>query len=877
MFKVTHLRVNHKNNRFIGADDFVEFSWRLVSDEKNVVQTAYRIIVSANGNTVWDSGKINGDEQSFVPYCGDDFDEKTEYTAEVTAWDNKGNKATASVIFETAYKKNRLWEAKWAESPFERNSVPYFTYGVENPVVSFTKTFSSDKKVKKARLYATCYGVYRPLINGKRIDDCEFAPEFTPYDKILNYQCYDVTEFIKNGDNTLELLVGDGWYFCGQTEVVTADRKKKPSVLFALDVCFDDGTIKSVLSDKEVLCRKTNTSFSDIFMGEKTDMTAPFGKEENAEEKEYDYKILRCQPIDGIIAAEEISAKRVFISPKGETIVDFGQVIAGRTRVIIKEPKGRELKFEHSEVLDAEDNYFTALVAKQCDTVIADGTEFIFEPKFTFHGFRYVRVSGMNNPTPGRFTAVLLTSEKEDISSFSCEDERFNRLYKNIRYSQKNNMMSVPTDCPTREKAGWTGDIAMYALAAATNDDMSAFLSCWLDGLRADQLPDGVVPIVSPYTNMYDMVARKTMSDFKEEKRIDGLDEIVGENSFLSCGSNPATGVAGWSDAIVFVPYALYKTTGNKSIISENYAAMKKWCDWIIREAREKKGTNLPDETDKYLWDTGFQFGEWLVPGRTGEGFEICKESALYISSFFGYKTLTMFSELGKVIGDESAEFYSDYAKKMKSAIQNGLFANDMLPRHLMGAYVLAFAFDLVDDIHREEYKQRLISLVEEHGYCLQTGFLATPFLMDALEKIGRKDLAKAILYQTKSPSWLYEVEKGATSMWESWTAMDENGNPEKVSFDHYAFGVIDEWFRRRVCGIDFIEAGFKKIKIAPDTYYGFEKFSRTLVAEAGEIKVARNRDTLSVSIPVNTTATVEWQGKTYEIGSGDYVLGGNE
>ena len=166
---------------------------------------------------------------------------------------------------------------------------------------------------------------------------------------------------------------------------------------------------------------------------------------------------------------------------------------------------------------------------------------------------------------------------------------------------------------------------------------------------------------------------------------------------------------------------------------------------------------------------------------------------------------------------------------------------------------------------------------MEEHGYCLQTGFLATPFLMDALEKIGRKDLAKAILYQTKSPSWLYEVEKGATSMWESWTAMDENGNPEKVSFDHYAFGVIDEWFRRRVCGIDFIEAGFKKIKIAPDPFYGFEKFNRTLVAEAGEIKVARNRDILSVSIPVNTTAIVEWNGKTYEIGSGDYVLGGNE
>ena len=407
----------------------------------------------------------------------------------------------------------------------------------------------------------------------------------------------------------------------------------------------------------------------------------------------------------------KISEKTVFVLRHKTSLSDSTLFIV---RVIIKEPKGRELKFEHSEVLDAEDNYFTALVAKQCDTVIADGTEFIFEPKFTFHGFRYVRVSGMDNPTPDRFTAVLLTSEKEDISSFSCEDERFNRLYKNIRYSQKNNMMSVPTDCPTREKAGWTGDIAMYALAAATNDDMSAFLSCWLDGLRADQLPDGVVPIVSPYTNMYDMVARKTMSDFKEEKRIDGLDEIVGENSFLSCGDNPATGVAGWSDAIVFVPYALYKTTGNKSIISENYAAMKKWCDWIIREAREKKGTNLPDETDKYLWDTGFQFGEWLVPGRTGEGFEICKESAFYIAPYFGFWSLKLMADIQELLGEDST-YFRQTAEKMKQAITDGIFKRDLLPDYLMGAYVLAFAFDLVPSELKKEYADRLAALVEKN------------------------------------------------------------------------------------------------------------------------------------------------------------------
>ena len=866
--KVTHLRVNHMREPFI--DVIPEFSWRIEADERDILQKSYRITVQANGKTVWDSGVRESRAQSFIGYEGA-LQPQTEYVWTVRVSDNRGREASASGCFETAFLSAKEWKGEWAESPFARNEVPYFTYGIENPVIRFFRNFCVQKEIGKARLYATCYGVYRPLLNGNRIDEREFAPEFTPYDKVLNYQCYDVANFLVKGDNRIEFFVGDGWYFCGQTAVVTKDKKQKPSVLFCLEIEYADGTRESICSDEDVRCKKSNILFSDLFMGEKVDRTQPEGEAYPAVLRQYPKNILRCQPMPPVKAVEHLPAKKVFISPKGETIVDFGQVIAGRARILIDEPRGAELTFEHTEVLDREGNYFSTMVARQCDTVVSDGTAFVYEPMFTFHGFRYIRVTGMTNPTADKFTAVLLSTQKENAGEFRCSDERFERLYQNIRYSQRNNMMSIPTDCPTREKAGWTGDILIYAKTAALNEDMTPFLTSWLLGLVQDQQEDGVIPIVSPLTEMYDMVARKTMADFTENKRADGLDEIVGENSFLQCGENTATGVAGWSDAVVWVPYAMYRVTGNRHILQNTYASMKKWCDWIIRTARQKRGTHLPEEIEQYLWDTGFQFGEWLVPGRQSEGFEICKESALYIASFFGYKTISMMSEVASLIDEADAEYYRLYAEKMKKAIQDGIFGYDLLPRHLQGAYVLAFAFDLVPDRSFEEYKSRLIGLVEKHGTCLQTGFLATPFLFDALEKIGRKDLAKAILWQTQSPSWLYEVEHGATTIWESWTAMDESENPQKISFDHYAFGVIDEWLCRKVCGIDTDTPGFEHILIRPDPDYGFTHMERTFICEAGEISVKWDREKLEVKIPPNRTATVFWRGQTYEIGSGAY------
>lgn len=848
--KIYDIRVLHRVCP-LGIDTLPYFSWKMRSDEQNVLQMAYRIVVREEDKIVWDSGIVQSDAQTFISYEGAALKSRTRYRAEVTVWDNHGNTAKSETWFETAFLEQSCWQAKWIESTFPRNENKAFTYGIENPPVWFKKKFSLQGNVKSARLYATCYGTYRPYLNSGRIGDGEFAPEFTPYDKILNYQVYDCTALFKTGENELKFLVGDGWYFCDQTKVVTDKSRPAPAVLFQLEMQMQDGSVQRICSDGTELCELSDTVFSDLFMGEKVDKTRALPAPQAVAVRDYGYEILRCQPMDQIRAVEEFAAKKIYVSPKGETIVDFGQVIAGRIRVKINVPKGKEVTFEHSEVVDKDGNYFQVTIARQCDTYVSDGKSVVFEPKFTFHGFRYVRVTGIDNPKKEDFTAVLLSTPKENLSKFECSDERLNRLYKNIRYSQKNNMMSVPTDCPTREKAAWSGDILIYVKAALLNEDMTPFLTSWLSGLIADQFENGVVTLISPFTQMYKTVVERTVAPF---------------------GDKEHTGIAGWSDAIVWVPYAMYEVTGNKRILKECLPAMKKWCDYIIKTSAEKRGSDMPEGVDRYLFNTGFHFGEWLVPGKPHEGFEVCKETAPYIAPYYAYKSICMMRDVCSILGEDGS-MYAQQAEKIKWAINEAIFKRDKLPEYYQGAYVLAFAFDLVPPELYEEYKQRLVALVEQNGNKLCTGFLATPFVLDVLDKIGRSDLANKMFMQTEQPSWLYEVKMGATTIWEWWGAMNEDGSPNKTSFDHYAFGVVDDWIMHRVCGIQAEEAGYKRIKIAPVPTEGLDEVSRSFVCEYGDIKVQYNKKKLNVTIPCNTTATVCWKGKSCQVGSGTYIF----
>ena len=852
--KLYDLQTLHMDHPVI--DQVPCFSWKISSNQQNVIQERYRITVSQKEKVLWDTGEIYSSKQSFIEYHGKCFSSKENYRWTVTVWNQYGESATATDVFETAFLCSSDWKAKWIECPFTRENASEYPYGKTYPPVLFEKKFVLKKAVKKARIYATAHGIYRLTVNGERIDQREFAPEFTSYEKCLYYQVYDASAFLHKGSNTLHMYVGDGWYFNSQASPVMNEinRHPEPSVVFQLELTYEDGSSERIISDGSELCRTDFIAYSDLYLGEKQDYTYSPQKGMPVLVKEYGYDFLRAQPMNPVFPIKEIPAVKIFTSSANEMIVDFGQILAGRARININVPKGQKVTFEYFEILDDKGNYINTMFAPQKDTVISSGKPIIHEAFFTFHGFRYIRVTGMENAKKEDFTAVLLSSLKENAGFFSCSNEKLTRLYQNIRWSQYSNMMSIPTDCPTREKGGYTGDLLIYARTALKNEKLTPFFKSWLNSVRLDQADNGAVMIVAPFMKLYENMMK----------------EVSAKN-----GENAISGVAGWSDAIVWIPYEMYHTTGDELVLRENYDAMEKWCRYIEECAKKPGALGIPKQYDQYLWNTGFHFGEWLVPGRedhTGEQFGICKETAYYIAPFFGYCTIKKMSEISNVIGkEENALRYENLAQKMKISIQEGIMRQNLMPDDLMGAYVLAFAFQLVPEDLHEKYKEKLMRLIQEKNYCIGTGFLATPFILDVLCDLGESSAAYQILFQEKRPSWIYEVDHGATTIWEAWDADDAALGNRFVSFNHYAFGCVDDWICRHIAGIDSDTPGFGHILIQPDTTAPLDWCHRAFECEAGKIKVFWNKQKLTVSIPPNTTATVVWKENTYHIGSGNY------
>ena len=867
--KLTHLRVNHMVSPVI--DTTPEFSFFVESEKQNVMLAEVRITVQDEESCFWDSGIMTDGRQAFIRYAGRPLQSRKTYRVTIEAKDNYGNCAAGTCDFRTGLFRED-WQAQWVESTFARNPHQMLSDGIENPVLSFVRPVTLSKTVAKATMYATCYGAYRLLVNGKRPDEREFAPEFTAYKSILYYQTYDVTALLQKGENTLEMLVGDGWYFNSQTAAVGTDHEK-PSILYQLEITYADGTKETIASNGTEICRQTNILYSDLFVGEKIDFTKAWSAPAPVECKPYPLDVLRAQTLEPVQAVKTFSVQKVISNPENQLIFDFGQVIAGRCRIKLREKAGTEVRIHHTEMLNPDGSYFKALSACQRETILCSGDEIDYEPMFTFHGFRYIWVEGAENAKPEDFEAVLLSTPKENKGIFHCDHPEFERLYQNIRYSQRNNMMSIPTDCPQREKAGWTGDVLVYSKTSMLNEEMTPFYQSWLNGLAADQEKDGAIPIISPSTKMYDFMLKKVGHDVDTSTPAKGLEDILpGENGPVAKGELPS--VAGWSDVLLWLPMYLYEMTGNREPLRQLYPAMKKYVNSIIATAANRRGNGEKDENDRYLWNTGFHFGEWLVPGKEKPGFEACPETAWYIAPFFGYRSVQLLGQIAEIVGNtEDCAFYTDYAGKMKQAIQQEILPMEKPYAEYMGRYILALAFGLADGKWHQPYCQKLTELVQAKNGKLGTGFLATPFILQVLDDIGRHDLAKQILWQPDCPGWLYEVRMGATSIWENWGAVQPDGTPNKTSFDHYAFGVVDTYLAESICGIRAAAPGFDKIRIEPCADGGFAEFERVFLSEHGPIRVHRRGDTLTVTIPPNTTAEILWNGQCHKTGSGTYVF----
>ena len=879
----------------IGTGNRPYVSWKLESGKNHSLQESYRLrVLAPDGTLMMDSGTVESRKSAYIPLTGEALESRTEYRVCLTVADNHGEVAEAETLFETGLLHREDWSARWIVAAQKRKKAkPGF--GNQFPSTLFRQAFSVKAPLRKARMYATAHGIYELYCNGVRADARSFAPEHTVYGKYLCVQAYDVTGLLSEGSNAIGFHVGDGWYFCPNAKP-NMKTDNQHAILFQLELLYENGEREIVCSGGTASTAEGPVASADLYAGELydasreiRDWSAPscrLGTWSEAKVADYDLENLVPQCDGGVTAVEEFPVKDVLYSPKGECILDFGQNLAGRVRMRMPLGKGQRLRLEHCEVLDRDGNYYNNImsaggVGKGCDQTdeyVSDGTLTVYEPHFTYHGFRYARLTvdgkAPERINPAWFTAVLLSSEKKDVGSFTCSDERLNRLYQNIRYSQASNMFSIPTDCPQREKAGWTGDMQVYAKTAMLNEDCTVLFSRWLENMAKEQDRYGIIPMVVPENGAYPK---------------------TGKFMNLMAGAKGKATSSGWGDAAVIVPYSMYEVSGNTEVLKKQYYCMRRWCDYIIRQSKDckPKDCSRPDEIEQYLWDTGFHYGEWLVPSQNRNGLDtkdfnkITAASSCYTAPIFGWYSVSTFARICSILSAEepdNALFASDVpkytaiAERMKQAIQRGVInADGSMPSTLMGAYVLPIYFDLVPDDLKDCFAEHLVDAVEANGGCMDTGFLTTPYLLDALCKIGRRDLASRLLWQTKAPSWLSEVEMGGTTIWENCFGYDEAGNPGTLSFNHYAFGCVADWIFRNIAGIVPAEAGFGRVVIEPKLDGMLSSACRRFDSSNGVIGVDWHIEDndgakifrMQVTIPCNCEATVILpSGKTDSIGS---------
>jgi len=813
-------------------------SWQLSSSEKEVMQNAYEIRVAESpaklnsGKLIWSTGKINGAQSVGVVYNGPALVSMQQLYWQVRVWDNK-NKATSwseTASWEMGILKPTDWKASWISLGNEKEAKN------SKPAQYFRKEFVITKKIKSARVYTTALGLYQLNINGAKVSSDLFTPGWTSYKKRLQYQTYDITSLLKE-KNAIGAVLADGWYrgnigFSGQHDYYG----KQLALLLQVQISYTDGTTEVILSDKSWKVTDNGPIVeSDIYNGELYDSRLELTGWDKAgyDMSKWSYAATITHSNDILIAPQGVPVKaigeikpiKILVTPKQETVFDMGQNMVGWVKFKVTGKKGDKVTLKFAEVLDKEGNFYTDnLRAAKCTDVFflkGEGTE-IFEPHFTFHGFRFVKIEGLSaTPTLDQITGVVIHSDMKPTGTFSCSDTLINKLQHNIQWGQKGNFLDVPTDCPQRdERLGWTGDAQVFSMTAAFNFDVAAFYTKWMGDVAADQLPDGKIPHVIP-------------------------DVLNGEG-----------GSTAWADVSVIVPWTVYLSYGDVRILEKQYPSMKGWIGYMSARAGEK-----------HLWTGDYHFGDWLAFATTNSDYPgATTEKDLIATAYFCYST-TLLSKIATIIGQkEDAARYQKLAADIKEAFNKEFVTtNGRLVSHTQTAYALALAFDLLPENLVPKAAEYFASDVRKFGH-LTTGFVGTPLLCKTLSAIGRDDLAFMLLNNKNYPSWLYPVLQGATTIWERWDGQKPDGTFQDVgmnSFNHYAYGAIGEWLYRHVAGIDIDteKPGYKHILLAPHPGGGLKSASAEITTLYGKVasswKFDNTEFVYEVVIPSNTTATV--------------------
>ncbi|MEM2151334.1 MAG: family 78 glycoside hydrolase catalytic domain [Candidatus Bathyarchaeia archaeon] len=804
------------------------FSWMLTHHERGRRQSAYQILVASSEENLakdfgdmWDSGKVDSSQSVNVEYAGKPLESGKVYYWKVRWWDDKGQVSSWSrtARFEMGLLKPEDWKAKWISGGN-----------------LLRKEFTLNGKIKRARAYVSGLGYYELRINGCKVGDRKLDPGWTDYEKIVLYSVYDVIGYLREGRNAVGLMLGNGRYNVKPhrvkptTPMPAHKHYGEPRAILQLMVEFSDGRQELITTDESWKASRGPIIDDDIYDGEVYD--ARLEKDgwdlpgyddsswENARVVEPPGGVMVSQatfpPIRAVKKLQPVSIS----NPKPNVyIVDFGQNFTGWVRLTVSGPRGTEVKLRYAELLNPDGTINTApnRDAKATDVYILKGRGVeVYEPRFTYHGFRYVEVTGY----PGVLSindieGIVVHTDVEPTGGFSCSNQLINNIHKNVLWGQVSNLMSVPTDCPQRdERMGWMGDAQLSAEEAIYNFNMVNFYTKWLRDIKAAQREDGSVPdVVPPYWSLYP--------------------------------ADPA-----WGTACVVIPWYLYLYYGDKRILEENYDVMKRWVDFLTSKAED------------YILKFS-KYGDWCPPGQI---LSLSTPGEI-VSTLCYYEDALLLSKIAHVLGkNEDAKKYAELAEKIREAfnrkyIKGDYYAVSETASYSQTANAIPLYFDIVPPDRREKVIKMLLNdITVTHDYHLNTGIVGTRYLFDALTKCGYIDVAYRVAAQTTYPSWGYMIREGATTIWERWEYLAGSG---MNSHNHIMFGSIDAWFYKALAGInaDPSHPGFEKVVIKPHVVGDLKHVSASLRTIRGLIvsKWFREKDslTLEVSIPVNSIGEV--------------------
>ena len=721
--------------------------------------------------------------------------------------------------------KNIL-NAQWIKSP----------KCVKDNEVVFSKKINIKKDIVSANFEVTSLGVYLAKINGERVGDFILAPGWTSYRKRLQVDTYDVTDMLRNGGNVISLGVAPGWkafHYFGMHSGDSMLGFNEVAALCALTIEYADGEKEIITSGGDWTCENGKTVYSHLYNGYIYNPAFVDISPAQALVFPKDKKILLDRQGEKIVEQERLSPIEIIRTPSGETVLDFGQNMTGYIEFKIKGNKGEKATISHAEVLDANGNFYVDNLrsAKAQAVFVCDGKEYVYKSEYNFFGFRYIKLENWSDEVKKEnFTAIVIHSDIKRTGYFECSDERVNKLFSNIIWGQKGNFVDVPTDCPQRdERLGWTGDAQVFVKTASYNFDVERFFIKWLADLRADQTPWGTIPHVIP--------------------------------GVFSPDDNSS---AAWADAATICPWQIYQTYANTDILKDSLQSMKNYIEFIEEHSFDG------------IWCRSWHFGDWLnLDGSSPEDCSKGTDKNLIATAYYIYSS-DILAKTMALCGEDNAEVLEKREKSIlafrREYIENGRIKPEFATQT---ACVLAVHFGISDDI--AETAKQLNELVTECGH-LKTGFVGTPYLLHALSDNGYTETAYSLLLREEYPSWLFSVKMGATTIWEHWDSVREDGtmwSTSMNSFNHYAYGSVADWLYGDAAGIRLDEnrPGFEHVIFAPITDSRLTYVKASIESRKGEVrsewKTENGKTTYTFAVPEGVDATVILGGKETKIGAG--------